>query len=275
MLMIVAPLRPMTIPTWLPSSISAVCISSSLSSMASCNPAVLPNRFRAQNLVCRSFEPLASMWPAGCHCRSQIAMSCAYGTRAAGSSLPFAPRFQNRSVPSMAPEANTLSCSGCHATLVTSLWWPLRLASSFIARMSYSLMSWSRLAVTSQFPLLFQATFVTVFLCPYRVDKHDPALGSQSFTKLSLLPLAMTLDRGCHWIVLTSHPCPSRTRSSVCVAQSHTRTFESSPHETNLVSLGEKLNAWMAWPLCESIDWTGAIEGDQYLIFPPASLVNR
>ena len=25
----------------------------------------------------------------------------------------------------MAPDANTLSCNGCHATLVTSLWWPL------------------------------------------------------------------------------------------------------------------------------------------------------
>mmetsp|Transcript_8227 Transcript_8227/g.14855 ORF Transcript_8227/g.14855 Transcript_8227/m.14855 type:complete len:245 (+) Transcript_8227:287-1021(+) len=240
---IVAPRRPMTMPTCMPNSISATKISES-SRVADSNPPVLPTRLRAQNLVCRSLEPVAKQCPAGCHTISQMAISCAKGIRAEGSSeFPLGPIFQYNSVPSIPPEAKTDSYKGCQAMDVTSLKCPLRLHNSRMARMSYTLMSWSRLAVKSQFPLSFQATFVTVFLCPYRVLRaFPPARGSHSLTRLSLEPLQMTLDRGCQATVLTSHPWPSKTRSSRCAAQSQTRTVASSPHETNLVSAGEKLS---------------------------------
>jgi hypothetical protein len=123
--------------------------------------------------------------------------------------------------------------------------------------------------------LSFHATLVTVFLCPYSVLRQLPARGSHSFTRLSFDPDAMIDERGCQCTDLTSHPCPSSTRSSVWEAQSQIRTVESSPQLTNFVSAGEKDSAWMAcWP-CESSDWTGAMLGDQYLMFPEASHVSR
>ena len=42
-------------------------------------------------------------------------------------------------------------------------------------------------AEASQFPFLFHFKSVILFLWPWMVDKVDPDLGSQSFTKLSLL----------------------------------------------------------------------------------------
>ena len=45
---------------------------------------------------------------------------------------------------------------------------------------------------------------------PYRVVTFLAVFGSHSFTRLSLLPEAMSEIIGCQSTAFTSHPCPAR-----------------------------------------------------------------
>lgn len=54
--------------------------------------------------------------------------------------------------------------SPANSLLLTSFLCPLRVYISFMALMSYTLIRWSRDAVSSQFPFLFQFTDITVAL---------------------------------------------------------------------------------------------------------------
>mmetsp|Transcript_67507 Transcript_67507/g.213652 ORF Transcript_67507/g.213652 Transcript_67507/m.213652 type:complete len:243 (-) Transcript_67507:141-869(-) len=162
---------------------------------------------------------------------------------------------------------------GCHAMDVTSRPCPLNDFTSFIVRMSYSLQSWSRLAVRSQLPLLFHFTCRTVFLWPCRVVSCLPPRASQSFTSPSLAPLASRDMLGCQCTLLTSPPWPVRLCSCLADLKSQTLIVVSSEQLANLRSLGEKEMARTASLWAVGMALTLFIDVCQYLMHPASSPV--
>lgn len=82
------------------------------------------------------------------------------------------PTFQKRSEPSEPPLQKSPSWIGCQATALASFLCPLNVCTSWDRlRKSNSFSKWSLDAVTSQLPLLFHRTSITVDLCAWlKVD---------------------------------------------------------------------------------------------------------
>jgi hypothetical protein len=129
-------------------------------------------------------------------------------------------------------------------------------------------------AVRSQLPLAFHWISMTVDLCACRVVNTVPVFGSQILTGcwLSLDPDANRPLVGCQSTHLTSDPWPRRTRSSVQLKKSQTRTVPSSEHEANFASVGLKLTH-RTGSLCAWNIFTLFMLDCQYLIYPPWSPV--
>mmetsp|Transcript_10763 Transcript_10763/g.39534 ORF Transcript_10763/g.39534 Transcript_10763/m.39534 type:complete len:244 (+) Transcript_10763:351-1082(+) len=128
---------------------------------------------------------------------------------------------------------------------MTSRRCPLNTCISCMVRMSYTLSSWSRAAVSSQLPFWFHLTDMTVFLCPWKVETSCPVRTSHSFTRLSLLPDASKAFWGCQSTVFTSHPWPLSVFSAWQRTKSQTLIVVSSEHVANLRSVTAKVTSRM------------------------------
>jgi hypothetical protein len=106
-----------------------------------------------------------------------------------------------------------------------------------------------------------------VFLCPWRVVRQRPVLGSQSLTRWSFDPETRRPLVGCQSTDFTSHPWPVREDSSTPPAKSKILRVESSEAVTNLESVGEnarsRIGSLWAW-----ITLTLLKFGCQYLTMP-------
>mmetsp|Transcript_17177 Transcript_17177/g.44565 ORF Transcript_17177/g.44565 Transcript_17177/m.44565 type:complete len:220 (+) Transcript_17177:665-1324(+) len=141
-------------------------------------------------------------------------------------------------------------------------------------RMSYTLHSWSRQVVRSQFPFWFHLALVTMPLLPWKLVRAPRDLGSHSFTRPSLDPEASSACRGCQSTAFTSPPWPLSVVSTTQRPKSQTLMRESSEQVANLRSDGAKASPRTA-SLCASCSWMFSMLGFQYLIFPLSSPVMK
>jgi len=106
-----------------------------------------------------------------------------------------------------------------------------------------------------------------VFLCPWRVVRQRPVLGSQSLTRWSFDPETRRPLVGCQSTDFTSHPWPVREDSSTPPAKSKILRVESTEAVTNLESVGanarSRIGSLWAWMTLTLLKF-----GCQYLTMP-------
>eukprot|EP00962_Isochrysis_galbana_P046768 scaffold18902_cov119-Isochrysis_galbana.AAC.4 len=180
--------------------------------------------------------------------------------------------------PAWQPETKSSGWMGCHEMQDTSRRWPLKAATSRMARMSKSLISWSLDAESKWPPPGCQRTLLTGPLCWCSVAASRGARGSHNLVDPSLDAEASRALVGCHSQCLTSHRCDlptSRPAPGISLtraprSKSQTLTAPSSEPVQKKVSVGQKEMARTA-PPCACTSLTLFNVTCQYLTRPPPS----